>query len=119
MSPGENLTSHLQFSLSEITRTISKHLKIDSETIAKYIQNEYDDESSDSFSETDVASFCCDVSGQMHELEDFVEAVIYFTSTSIEIEKVKLDVIQLILSLLKIRKAEIEKMDINFKKDNR
>jgi len=119
MSPGENLTSHLQLSLSEIIRTISKHLKIDSVTVAKYIQNEYDDECSDSFSETDVRSFCCYESGQMHELEDFVEAVIYYTSTSIETEKVKLDVIQLILILLKIRKAEIEKMDIKFRKDNR
>ena len=74
MNPGENLTSHLQFSLSEIIRNISKYLKIDSETVAKYIRNEYDDECSDSSLESDVTSFSCYENGQMDELEDLIEA---------------------------------------------
>ena len=112
MNPGDNPSSHLQFSLSEITRHISKHFKIDSETIVNYIRSEYDDEAY-------VVSFCCYENGEMNDLEDFVEAVICYSSTSIEIEKVKLDVINFTLSLLKIRKAEIEKMDIKFKTDIR
>ena len=119
MNPGDNPSSHLQFSVSEIARHISKHFKIDSETIANYIRSEYDDETSDSFSEADVVSFCCHENGQMNDLEEFVEAVICYSSTSIEIEKVKLDVVSFILNLLKIRKAEIEKMDIQFKTDIR
>ena len=119
MNPGDNPSSHLQFSLSEITRHISKHFKIDSETIANYIRSEYDDETSDSFSEADVVSFFYHENGQMNDLEEFVEAVICYSSTSIEIEKVKLDVVSFILNLLEIRKAEIEKMDIQFKTDIR
>ena len=119
MNPKDNPSSLLQFSLSEITRHISKRFKIDSKTIANYIRSEYDDETSDSFSEADVVSFCCHENGQMNDLEEFVEAVICYSSTSIEIEKVKLDVVSFILNLLKIRKAEIEKMDIQFKTDIR
>ena len=119
MNPGENLTSHLQFSLSEIIRNISKYLKIDSETVAKYIRDEYDDECSDSSLESDFTSFSCYENGQMDELEDLIEAVICYSSTSIDSEKLKQDVLQLTLNLLKKRNAEIGKMDMKFKTDNR
>lgn len=119
MNPGDNPSGHLQFSLSEMARHISKHFKIDSESVANYIRSEYDDETSDSFLEADVVSFWCYENGQMNDLDEFVEAMICFSSTSIEIEKVKLDIINFTLSLLKIRKAEIERMDIQFQTDNR
>ena len=63
--------------------------------------------------------FCCYENGQMNNLESFVEAVVSYCSTEIEIEKVKMQVVQFTIILLKNRKSEIEKLEKKFKKDER
>ena len=128
MNPRENPNSHLQITLPEIIRNISNHFKIDSETVTKVIQSKgsqikkklfyHQNDGSSDYDSAD-SCFCCYENGQMNNLESFVEAVVSYCSTEIEIEKVKMQVVQFTIILLKNRKSEIEKLEKKFKKDER
>ena len=128
MNPKENLNSHLQITLPEVIRNISYHFKIDSEIVIKVIETKGTQikkklcfhHNNDPFdSENDDLLFCCYENGEMNSLENYVEAVISYCPTEIEIENVKMQVIQLTITLLKKRMSEIEKLEKKFKNDQR
>ena len=128
MSPKENPNSHLQINLPEIIRNITYHFKIDSEIVKKVIGTKgalikkklifhhndgpFDLENEDSL-------FCCYENGEMNNLESYVEVVISYFPKEIEIENVKMQVIQFTITLLKKRMFEIEKLEKKFKNDQR
>ena len=128
MNPRENPNSHLQITLPEIIRNISTHFKINPETVTKVIQSKgsqikkklffHQNDGSFDYENGDLC-FCCYENGQMNNLESFVEAVISYCSTEIEIEKLKMQVVQFTITLLKNRKSEIEKLEKKIKKDER
>ena len=128
MNPRENPNSHLQITLPEIIRNISTHFKINPETVTKVIQSKgsqikkklffHQNDGSFDYENGDLC-FCCYENGQMDNLESFVGAVISYCSTEIEIEKLKMQVVQFTITLLKNRKSEIEKLEKKFKKDER
>ena len=128
MNPRENPNSHLQITLPEIIRNISSHFKIDPEIVAKVIETKgaqikkklffhHNDGPFDSRNEDLL--FCCYENGEMNNLENYVEAVISYCPTEIEIKNVKIQVIQLTITLLKKRMFEIEKLEKEFKNDQR
>ena len=128
MNPKENLNSHLQITLPEIIRNIAYNFKIDSEIVTTVIETKGAQikkkllfhHNNDPFdSKNDDLLFRCYENGEMNSLENYVEAVISYCPTEIEIENVKMQVIQLTITLLKKRMSEIEKLEKKFKNDQR
>ena len=128
MNPSENPNSHLQITLPEIIRNISSHFRIDSEIVTEVIETKgaqikkklffhHNDGPFDS--ENEDLLFCCYENGEMNSLENYVEAVISYCPTKIEIENVKMQVMLFTITLLKKRMFEIEKLEKKFKNDQR
>ena len=128
MNPRENPNSHLQITLPEIIRNISSHFKIDSEIVTEVIYTKgakikkkllFHHNDGPFVSGNEDLLFCCYENGEMNNLENYVEAVISYCPTDIEIENVKIQVIQFTITLLKKRMFEIEKLEKKFKNDQR
>ena len=128
MNPRENPNSHLQITLPEIIKNISSHFKIDSEIVTKVIETKgaqiqkkllFHHNDGPFVSGNEDLLFCCYENGEMNNLEKYVEAVLSYCPTEIEIENVKMQVIQLTITLLKKRMFEIEKLEKEFKNDQR
>ena len=128
MNPRENPNSHLQITLPEIIRNISYHFKIDSEIVTKVIETKgaqiqkkllFNHNDGPFDSENEDSLFRCYENGEMNNLENYVEAVISCCPSEIEIENIKMQVIQFTITLLKKRMFEIEKLEKKFKNDQR
>ena len=118
MDPGENLSSHLQFTLPEITKYFWKRFKINSEVVARFFKTEFDPNEYN-FTENYFPIYRCYENGQMNALEEFIEAVICYNSTKIDIAKVQVEILQFTIGLLKIRNAELLKLEKEFGRNKR
>ena len=119
MNPGENLGSHLQFTLPEITKYIWKRFKINSEAVAECLKSEFDSDQFNCFTENDFPIFRCYENGDMNGFKEFIEAVICYNSTKIDIEKVRVEVLEFTIGLLKKRNAELLKFEKEFGRNKR
>ena len=119
MNPSENSISQLQFTLVEVSRHIWKHLKIDPEVVIKCFKAEYNTNLCDLVPENGVSTFYCYENGQMKDLEEFIESVICFNSIGIDIDQVRIKVLQFTISLLEIRKEENNNIKIKCKREKR
>ena len=113
------MSSHLQFTLPEVTRYIWKHLRINSEAVVECLKSEFDSDQFNCFTENDFPIFHCYENGDMNGFKEFIESVICYNSTQIDIEKVQVEVLEFTIGLLKKRNAELLKLEKEFGRNKR